>query len=178
MRKIFTLALGTFLVGLSWQVLDAATPKKRTVTKKAVASSTTKKRTAVTAKPASSKSGTRSTTASRAAAKTPVTKASAAKHGRKPIVPKVTWRNRQMSPAPERFREIQQALADKGYLSAAEADGSWNGASAEALKRFQADQKLEANGKINSLSLIALGLGPKRDTSAALKPPVSPDSDR
>ncbi len=36
----------------------------------------------------------------------------------------------------------------------------------EALKRFQAAQNLEVTGKINSLSLIALGLGPKREAAA------------
>jgi hypothetical protein len=35
------------------------------------------------------------------------------------------------------------------------------------LKQFQQDQNLEPNGKLNSLSLIALGLGAKR-------PPVVP----
>jgi hypothetical protein len=43
------------------------------------------------------------------------------------------------------------------------------------LKKFQAEQNLESSGKINSLSLIALGLGPKRDPSpAAPKPPLIP----
>ena len=32
--------------------------------------------------------------------------------------------------------------------------------SVDALKRFQADQNLMPDGKINSFSLIALGLGP------------------
>ena len=33
----------------------------------------------------------------------------------------------------------------------------------EAMKRFQKDQNLEPSGKLTSLSLIALGLGPKQD---------------
>ena len=82
-----------------------------------------------------------------------------------------TWRNRQMAPTPERYREIQQALANKGYLKPEEANGAWSASSADALKRFQSEQNLESNGKINSLSLIALGLGPKRDTPAVPKPP-------
>lgn len=32
----------------------------------------------------------------------------------------------------------------------------------EALKRFQSDQNLTQDGKLGSLSLIAMGLGPKR----------------
>jgi hypothetical protein len=43
------------------------------------------------------------------------------------------------------------------------------------LKKFQAEQNLETSGKINSLSLIALGLGPKRETAAADPPkPLQP----
>jgi hypothetical protein len=33
------------------------------------------------------------------------------------------------------------------------------------MKRFQAEQTLESTGRIDSLSLIALGLGPKHDTA-------------
>jgi peptidoglycan hydrolase-like protein with peptidoglycan-binding domain len=84
--------------------------------------------------------------------------------------PAVTWRNRQTQPSPERYKEIQQALANKGYLSPGQANGVWNDASADALKRFQADQNIESSGKINSLSLIALGLGPKRETPPEVKP--------
>ena len=81
-------------------------------------------------------------------------------------------RSRQLTPSPDRYREIQQALASKGYLSAEQANGQWSDSSTDALKRFQADQNLDASGKINSLSLIALGLGPKHDTTATPKPPV------
>ncbi len=51
----------------------------------------------------------------------------------------------------------------KGYLSPEDANGSWSPASAEALKKFQGEQNLDSSGKINSLSLIALGLGPRHD---------------
>lgn len=85
---------------------------------------------------------------------------------------KTSWRNRQMAPTSERYRQIQEALASKGYLQAEDATGSWNQNSIDALKRFQAAQNIESNGKINSLSLIALGLGPKRD--AVVKPPAPP----
>jgi hypothetical protein len=81
-----------------------------------------------------------------------------------------TWRNRQTAPTPERYREIKDALATRGYLDAANAGGNWDQNSVEALKRFQTDQNLEANGKINSLSLIALGLGPAHRAPAAATP--------
>jgi len=70
-------------------------------------------------------------------------------------------RNYQQAPTADRYKEIQQALVDKGYLHS-EATGTWDADSAAALKRFQADQNLTADGKLSSLSLIALGLGPKR----------------
>ena len=78
-----------------------------------------------------------------------------------------TWRNRQLQPSPERYKEIQAALAHKGYLQG-EPTGTWDQPSADALRRFQQDQKLEATGKIDSVSLIALGLGPKYDNASAL----------
>lgn len=65
-------------------------------------------------------------------------------------------------PSPERYKEIQQALASRGYFTG-EPDGTWGPASIDALRRFQHDQNLVEDGKIGSLSLIALGLGPKRE---------------
>ena len=52
----------------------------------------------------------------------------------------------------------------KGYFTG-EPDGTWGSASIDALKRFQHDQNLVEDGKIGSLSLIALGLGPKREAA-------------
>ena len=62
--------------------------------------------------------------------------------------------------------EIQQALMTRGYMEGP-ATGEWNANWTSALKRFQRDQNLDANGKLTSLSLIALGLGPKRDAVGA-----------
>jgi peptidoglycan hydrolase-like protein with peptidoglycan-binding domain len=69
-------------------------------------------------------------------------------------------------PTADRYREIQEALAARGYLASEDANGTWGPSSTEALKRFQAEQSLESSGKIDSLSLIALGLGPKHDSAA------------
>jgi len=71
----------------------------------------------------------------------------------------------QMQPAPERYMEIQQALADKGYFHGP-VDGAWGADSTDAMKRFQTEQNLDADGKISALSLIALGLGPRRGSSS------------
>lgn len=78
----------------------------------------------------------------------------------------------QQQPTADRYREIQQALSDKGYFQGP-VDGAWNPGSVEALKRFQKDQNLDPDGKIGSLSLIALGLGPKRGVASA-QPAVEP----
>lgn len=77
------------------------------------------------------------------------------------------WRSSQQLPTPDRYREIQQALMQRGYLSGA-ATGVWDAPSIDAMKRFQQDQSLKPTGKLSSLTLIALGLGPKRDTKAQI----------
>ena len=74
--------------------------------------------------------------------------------------PHSSWRAGQTAPTPGRYKEIQEALAKKGYLHG-EATGVWNQDSEDALRRFQQDQNLQASGKLDSLSIIALGLGPK-----------------
>ena len=81
-------------------------------------------------------------------------------------------RSYQQAPTPERYQEIQQALADKGYFKGS-VDGKWGADSVDALKKFQSEQSLEPDGKIGSLSLIALGLGPKR-LSAQSTPQAGP----
>ena len=125
-----------------------------------------------TAKSATAKSVTRSATRTSATAKTATAKGKSKSKGR-PV--SRTARSYQQAPTPERYQEIQQALAKKGYFQG-EASGKWGADSDEALKRFQADQNLTPDGKINSLSLIALGLGPKRLTaqskSATTPPPA------
>jgi peptidoglycan hydrolase-like protein with peptidoglycan-binding domain len=87
-----------------------------------------------------------------------------------PKRPATTWRNRQLAPSADRYREIQAALAARGYLPSEGATGVWNQESSDALRRFQTEQNIESSGKINSLSLIALGLGPKRDPSPVVPP--------
>lgn len=75
-------------------------------------------------------------------------------------------RARQLSPTPDRYKEIQKALADRGYLKN-EPTGTWDSASQEAMRKFQNDQKLDPSGKITAASLIALGLGPKTESQTA-----------
>jgi hypothetical protein len=94
----------------------------------------------------------------------------AARRGSVPVRSQSTW---QARPSPERYREIQQALADKGFFKG-EVDGTWSTTSVTALKDFQRAQNLEPDGKLGSLSLIALGLGPKRIVAANPNPPPTP----
>jgi hypothetical protein len=142
MRKILSYAAMAAMIALAWSAggtaaVQQTTPAKRTVAKKSAA----RKRAA----PAKKGAATRS----------------ASSRGKKTTGKRgTTWRNRQMSPTPDRYREIQGALASKGYLKPEDATGTWNQTSSDAMKKFQAEQNLDSNGKINSLSLIALGLGP------------------
>lgn len=77
----------------------------------------------------------------------------------------------QTHPEPERYEQIQQALATSGYFKG-QVNGQWGDDSVAALKQFQSDHKLVNDGKISSLSLIGLGLGPNRELAA--KPAEAP----
>jgi peptidoglycan hydrolase-like protein with peptidoglycan-binding domain len=125
-------------------------------------------------RPARKTGGATSGTQSRKTAGNSTKSAARRGNAKKGAVKAATWRSRQLAPTPERYRQIQEALAAKGYLRPEDATGRWDQNSTEALKRFQAQQNLEASGKINSLSLIALGLGPKRDPLPALPPAPVP----
>ncbi len=103
---------------------------------------------------------------------TAASKSALARRGRR--VRATPRRPKQMVPTPERYKEIQQALASKGYLKPEDASGVWDQNSSDALRRFQSDQKLQGTGKIDSLSLIALGLGPKHDSAEAKPSPLAP----
>lgn len=157
------------LAGAAFGSQAAPPAKKKTATKKA-ASSSRHRRTSTSHKPVAraqvspkasaaktptpripSKSGTRTTARRRTAARK--------------TRPAVAHRSAQQQPTPERYKEIQEALANRGYFSGSP-DGAWGADSVDALKRFQRDQNIPDDGKIGSLSLIALGLGPNRAGAA------------
>ena len=146
MRKALALLTITLLAPAGLGILLGAAAAKKKAPAKTAAKPGTKKKTA-----ASKKSSPRRRTAKST---------------------RQTWRTRQLTPTPERYQEIQQALIKKGYLQGP-GTGHWDQDSIDALRRFQQDQHLDASGKINSLSLIALGLGPRYDTAAA-PPPSQP----
>jgi peptidoglycan hydrolase-like protein with peptidoglycan-binding domain len=144
--------LGVALCAVVCLATAATTTKKKTAKKRAHAASAPAK---TTAKTTTAKTTPKSRTASSKGKKT-VRKASAP---------------RQLAPTKDRYQQIQQALASKGYYSG-EPNGAWGPDSVEALKRFQADQNLTPDGKLGSLSLIALGLGPKRLSAQSAAQPA------
>ncbi len=79
----------------------------------------------------------------------------------------------QTHPDQERYQQIQQALAAKGYFKG-ETNGQWGDDSVAALKQFQTERKIPNDGKISALSLIGLGLGPNRETATAKSEAAAP----
>jgi murein L,D-transpeptidase YcbB/YkuD len=81
-----------------------------------------------------------------------------------------SYRSVQQHPTTERYLQIQQALVDRGYMEVA--NGNWSVESVDALKKFQQDQDLTPDGKIGALSLMALGLGPRRGAFVVAQVPT------
>lgn len=123
--------------------------------------------------------GAKTATSTRSGSKTSGRTSRSARNRRSKTTRKPAARATQTAPTPERYKEIQQALIDRRYLNA-EANGVWGPDSAAALKKFQSDQKLDPTGKLDSLSLIGLGLGPKRvspiTAPASASAPAAPNA--
>lgn len=165
MRKaISLLALQAFL--LSSLSLAATTTHKKTSAKKKSSSPAISARKSPVAKSTARASASKRASSSRSTSTRTTAKTRQMASSRKGSSKRSTPRRpaRQAQPTAERYREIQSALASKGYLRG-EPTGQWDQSSLEALRRFQQDQNLQPSGKLDSLSLIALGLGPKRDNS-------------
>jgi len=82
-----------------------------------------------------------------------------------------TWRYPQKSPSRERYKQIQLALKQRGY-NPGPIDGEWGSKTSAALKRFEKDHDLRADGKLDALTLITLGLGPRRQASEISRQPA------
>jgi peptidoglycan hydrolase-like protein with peptidoglycan-binding domain len=145
-----------FAVGFATYTFGA-TPETKAPVKKAVP-----KKGAV--------AGKTSATAGKTTPKT-TGKGVATKRATRRTAPAMARQSRQQTPAPERYREIQQALTDKGYLKS-EPTGVWTTESADALKQFQTENNLSPTGKLSAASLISLGLGPKKNTEPIVPPAV------
>jgi len=81
----------------------------------------------------------------------------------------------------ERAMTIQQALIREHYLSG-EPSGTWNQASEDAMRKYQADHGWQSKTVPDSRALISLGLGPSKDhllnpESAMTTVPDPPKSD-
>ena len=63
----------------------------------------------------------------------------------------------------ERAQAIQEALIREHYLNG-EASGTWNDASEQAMRRYQADHGWQSKTVPDSRALIKLGLGPSKIT--------------
>jgi hypothetical protein len=150
--------LGLSLCAGTWLASGAATPTTNST-------ATTKKKTAkkrIHAVSAASKPTTAASKATTTASNPAVRSISRSRTSAgKKTAKRISTPPRQLAPTKDRYQQIQQALAGKGYF-AGEPNGAWGPDSIDALKRFQADQNLTPDGKLTSLSLIALGLGPKR----------------
>lgn len=81
----------------------------------------------------------------------------------------------------ERAQQIQEALIHAHYLNG-EASGTWNQASEDAMRKYQADHGWQSKTVPDSRALISLGLGPSKDhllnpESAMTTVPNTPKSD-
>jgi hypothetical protein len=146
-----------FLFFATFSVCFAVAPASKPVAKKGPSTSSTKKKAPVTKSAQTS-----------AKAHTGKTVAQNRTKGKGPARPPVA--RSQSAPTPERYKEIQEALASRGYLKS-EANGKWDTQSADALRQFQTDRGLTPTGKLSAASLIGLGLGPK-NSAAPIVPPV------
>jgi peptidoglycan hydrolase-like protein with peptidoglycan-binding domain len=145
----------------------AVTASNKAATNTGKAATNTGKAATNTGKPATNTAKAVTTTAVHRASKTGTSKT-----GKKPTVA-VARRSNQQQPTQDRYREIQQSLSEKGYF-AGQPDGNWGPESTDALKRFQRDQSLTEDGKLGALSLIALGLGPRRPMPAEVAADAAP----
>jgi hypothetical protein len=115
------------------------------------------------------------TTKSKSSAAAPGTKSKSASSKR--TSRKRTARGQQKIDS-ERAQEIQEALIREHYLSG-HAAGTWNQASEDAMRRYQADHGWQSKTVPDSRALISLGLGPSHDhllnpESAMTTGPASP----
>jgi len=75
----------------------------------------------------------------------------------------------QMSPAPDRITEIQEALVREGAYSGTPT-GKLDPATVQAIQKFQRFHGLSPTGKLDALSLQKLGLGSEVAGAAAPLP--------
>jgi hypothetical protein len=129
------------------QTSTADTPENKPATHPAPAHHSAPAKPAATTKSASSKGSSKTHTAS------------TGKHSSRKKSARVRGQQKIDS---ERAQKIQEALIREHYLTG-EATGTWNQASEEAMRRYQADQGWQSKTVPDSRALIKLGLGPSKD---------------
>ena len=140
------LALGcALIVPASAQDASTAAPNKPSTAKKSASTSTAKPHT----------SSTRSSTNSAGTKKTS-SKSSGKRSSRRKRV------RGQQNIDSDRARSIQEALIREHYLNG-QPTGTWNQASEDAMRKFQADHGWQSKTVPDSRALISLGLGPSKD---------------
>ena len=168
------------LLAMALVPLSASPHTTRTTAKKTVVKSSRVPEASRTAERTSAHSAGRvSTTRTTARTTTHVTTHVTTRGGRSVRTTKVArvaaGPSYQLHPEPTRYTEIQKALADRGYFKG-DPNGVWGDDSSDAMRRFQADQKIDETGKIDARSLISLGLGPRHDGSRPVSSPSESSS--
>jgi putative peptidoglycan binding protein len=89
---------------------------------------------------------------------------------------KTSWkRHGQQGIAPDRAREIQEALVREHYLSG-EPSGIWDASTQAALVRYQGNHGWQTKVVPDSRALIKLGLGPNYSQAELLNAPQQTDA--
>jgi len=127
-------------------------------------------------KPATTKTATHKRHTTSAHSATATTTSRTGKRSRK----KSTRVRGQQKIDSDRARSIQEALIREHYLSG-EPTGTWNAASEDAMRRYQAAHGWQSKTVPDSRALISLGLGPNKDhllnpESAMIAGPATPHS--
>jgi hypothetical protein len=81
----------------------------------------------------------------------------------------------QAAPTPDRIKEIQTALQKDGSYEGTPT-GKWDGATMEAMKKYQDKIGVSPTGKIDAVSLNKLGLGSGTAGKGAPVPAASTSS--
>jgi hypothetical protein len=138
------------------------TTTKKTTAKKTTGSTSTSKSSSAKSKATAGQSHAKSSAKSRSgvhSASGKSTRSTAASRKGKKTTAKVRGQKKIDS---DRAQAIQEALIREHYLNG-EATGTWNQASEDAMRKYQADQGWQSKQVPDSRALIKLGLGPSHD---------------
>ena len=137
---------GALIMPASAQEVASAAASKPATAKKSASTSTPKRHTSSPTSSGSSSSSAKKTSS----------KSSGKRSSRRKRV-----RGQQKIDS-DRARSIQEALIREHYLHG-EASGTWNQASEDAMRKYQADHGWQSKTVPDSRALISLGLGPSKD---------------